>query len=195
MAKKKKEINITEYREAVIYTSKFITYTDDGTVLIAEQERDESKLQLEVDLELIPNFLSGHKHYSDYKIDYFFKIKQGIITDSDDYEDVEKYNNVFYEIPKNNNAADVVIEHDKLNRAWVISLNNLSNIPALGIFSFFICKKDNPNLLYASYEIEHYKLNEPVEIKFKTLFENEFNELSIFTIRKFKSYTVRNLNV
>lgn len=189
------ETEIPEYREAVVYTSKFITYTEDGTVLIAEQERDETKLQLEVDLELIPNFLSGHKHYSDYKIDYFFKIKQGIITDNDDYEDVEKYNNVLYQIPKNSNEADVLIEHNKLNGTWVISLNNLSNAAALGIFSFFVCKKDNPNFLYSSYAVDYSKLNESVEIKFKTLFENDFDNLSIFTIRKFKSYTVRESNV
>lgn len=191
--KKKKKNTEVPYREAVIYTSKFITYTEDGTVLIAEQVRDEAKNQLEISLDLIPNFLSGEKRYIDYKIDYFLKIKEGIITDDDDYEKVEKYNNVFYEIPKNNDdSATIIIEHDKLNESWNVSVNNITS--SLNQFNLFVTKKHNLNFLYASHTVNFNSKNK-VELKFLNSLENNFDGISIFTMRKFNSYSLRKLNV
>lgn len=198
MKKKKKiieEIEIIPYNGEV-YNSRFISYSENGNVTGIDFEKHVDKQQLEIDVNLIPNFMSGAKICVAYNIDYFLKIKNGIIKDTiENLIDENKHNNIFYEILKSdNNNFDVLLEHNSLKKSWIVHFNQNLDILAIQQFSFFICKKNNPNFLYSSYTCDLKENKFLFELNFKTSLELDFNDLSVFTLKYFKSYQLRNID-
>lgn len=87
---------------------------------------------------LIPNFISGIKDCIKYKIEYFYNINAGLITDKEEQTDLIKTDYLLYEIPcVIINDWEILLEHDAINNNWILTasvqamnkLEIINNIP------------------------------------------------------------------
>jgi hypothetical protein len=84
--------------------------------------------------------------------------------------------------------------HDALNSKWICSIRDdaKDQLNIISNLTFFICKTDNPYLLYGHFSpsINQLKLGD-VEIEFQTDIERNLSAISISTMQKFKSYGIK----
>lgn len=182
--------------QSVVYNNIYISYDNNGEVTGVNLETIPNVQQIEVPIHLLPNFMSGNKMFKHYPVEYFIKIKNEITKDTlEDSIDLEKTNFIFYEILESTlEEVDILFEHNSLKKSWIIHIDKNSDTNALNQFSFFVTKKNNPNFLYSSYNINLKENNFPIEIKFKTNLEIDFNSLSVYTKKYFKSYQLRKID-
>jgi hypothetical protein len=179
----------------VVYNTLFIHYTDNGSVEIISNELSNTLNNFEIAIELITEFISGgSKNPKNYKIDYFFNLSKGVF-ESELEQSLDTSTSFLYLIPRTtayNNAVTLV--HDVANSKWICSIRDdaKDQLNIISNLTFFICKADNPYLLYGYFSpsINELKLGD-VEIKFQTDIEQDLAAISISTMQKFKSYGIK----
>jgi hypothetical protein len=178
-----------------VYNSFFVQYNENGDVLLVSNVKDPAFSNFEISIDLIPNFITGKKDCRKYNIDYFFKIAEGLLTDDEEYSSLVKLDLLPYEIPNIiNEIVDVLVEHDTLNKCWniITPLYNREKLEVVSQIPLFVCKKNCPHILYAAYYPSADKLIAgAVTIPFQTDKELELNDVSVMTIKKFKSYGIK----
>jgi hypothetical protein len=179
-----------------VYSTKFINYQDTGEI-ISISSSIESENFLEIDIELISNFVTGNKNFHKYNIDYFKKIKLGVLKDTDELDTLVKFDYIYYKIPENNDFHDICINHDANNKEWIVSLSEVLNKHTLEDFNFYVVFKNNKNFLLSSYTVNAENLIKEKNIKFKFLSNDEidFNKIEILTYKNYNHYSVKELYV
>jgi hypothetical protein len=178
-----------------VVTHFYVHYDNDGNVHLVSNVKDENLNNFEIGVELIPNFIKGLKDGTKYKIDYFFNINAGLISDIDEQEDLIKTDYILYEIPKNDlKIYDIKIEHDASSNSWTASVmsqaaERLSIVPTV---PFYVCRKNNPYFLIASHVANSTDLIKgSVKFEFISDLELDFSNLSVYTIKKFRDYCAK----
>lgn len=189
--KKIKEPIIEEIIEfsGVVYSSKYVNYREDGSIISISSEI-ESENYLTIELDLIPNFVSGSKDIHNYNIEYFKKIKLGLIKDSDELDSLVRSDYIHYTIPYDQEDSEVKIFHDLKNKKWIVEFCNYINLEMFSSFTFFVVLKNNKNFILSSYYVK-IENNNPIEFSFLTDEEENFNSIFLLTCKKFKSYSVK----
>lgn len=173
----------------VVYTTKFINYDDSGKI-ISISNNIESSSFLEIDISLIPNFLSSKKNFNNYPIDYFKKIKEGLISDDDEIDKIIKFENIFYSITETNvDVADVIIEHHTEIKKWRVIFSKFLQEPDPN-FSFFVVKKFNKNALLASYKFNN-SMDRCLEFQFQTSEEENLENVEVLVYKKYRQYSLK----
>jgi hypothetical protein len=195
MPKKSKNKSVEAVSQRV-YTKRYVHYNDRGEVLSITGIPDDNFKIFEIDIDLIPNFVSYKKDFRKYTIDYFINIAEGLITDEDDQEEIVRNSIVLHDINfKQSSDYDVLIEHDIKNKKWIFSSNaHISKLESVNILPFYVTLKDQHNFLISAYYIDPLKLSkEKFSVDFTSEKELDLNNISLLTIKKFKNYSVISL--
>jgi hypothetical protein len=192
--------NLTsEFSIGHVVNSFFVHYDNEGKVSLVSNVKDETLNNFEISTDLIPNFVRGFKDCTKYKIDYFFNIGAGLISDTEEQEDLVKTDYILYELPKTDfKTYDILFEHDSIEQVWSATVmpHAAERLAIVANVSFYVCKKDNPYFLMAEYTANSSELvNGSVKFQFNSDLELDFSNLSVYTIKKFRDYCVREKHV
>ena len=154
---------------------------------------------INVDIMQVNNILQGRESVYSYNVVFDehaqdFQLKF-IENDSDNECNI---NDVIYEVNESNCMADVIIIQNFVENYWQIRLSseviekikNLSNNKLQNIH-LSLTEKNNPNILYkeliidSAYILEH----QTYSIPFSDEFEFNNTPISIYTVKKYNSYT------
>ena len=128
------------------------------------------------------DFKLGKKHFYNYKIDYFFNLKNGVI---------QKEENTIYTL----SFLHVIplVDHFK-NEITLIHRRNFWELKIRddvkyenSNLTFFLSKKDDPSYFYSyiTFDLNNLKLD------FKNNFEYDLKNFSVVTMKKFNSYGIK----
>jgi hypothetical protein len=184
------EIDEIEEFSGEVYNSFYIYYEDSGYVHLISNIQSLEFKNLEINPEMIPNFILGKKDCRKYNIIYFQEIKEGKITDEDDSEDLIKTEYHFYNIDKHQiHNPEIILKYNKKKKCWVIKKFNIleEKLTVQSSIPIYVVKFDSPHFLYATYIIDANKLlEESQEFNFQSTLEEDLENISLLTIRKLK---------
>jgi hypothetical protein len=174
-----------------IYNTRFIYYNEEGKILaIRPYPPSDNTSHLEVDFSLVEEFLFGTKSYSNYKINYFLNLVNGIVNE-EEIETVEEQQ-FLYNIPlTSSNNNEITLVHNPTYWSLIIREDVLDKIKLFQKLEFFICKKDDPTFFYSTLAID---LNNISPIKFTIEQEKNLRLISVLTYKKFKSYGIKEIH-
>jgi hypothetical protein len=169
-----------------MYNTKFIYYTEDGTVTqIRATPPDDNTLFFEIDLNLVLDFVVNYKPFDNYKIDYFLNLANGKITE------VEHSTNTklpFIISQTSGYHNEITIEHTANSWIAVVRDDVKDKIEIYKTLKVFICKKDNLSCLYMPLVFD---LQNNREVAFTTEIEKDLNSISLVTGKLYNSYGVK----
>lgn len=176
-----------------IYNSSFIYFDSDGTVHGISNVASEQFKNFEIDNSLVESFYNHKKILANYNIEYFFNLTKGVVLAEE--EKVIESNLNLYLIPRTtayNN--EVTVEHDLINQKWIVKFRNdvCDKFDIVSKIVFFVTKHSDPYFLYRSFVVT--PSNKSIEIKFETKQEHSLKEISLFTVKKFNSYGVKDIS-
>jgi hypothetical protein len=184
------ETNEIEEFSGVVYNNFYVHYEDSGCVRLISNTQSLDFKNLEINPDMIPNFILGKKDCRRYNIEYFQEIKEGKITDEDDSEDLIKTEYHFYNIEKFSiDNPEITIKYNKKSKIWKIEKSKIleEKLMIQSFIPIYVVKFDSPHFLYATYIVDTGKLlNDPQEFIFQTDFEEELENISLLTIKKLK---------
>jgi hypothetical protein len=193
------ENSTSEFLTGHVVNNFFVHYDNEGKVSLVSNVKDETLNNFEISTDLIPNFVRGFKDCTKYKIDYFFNIGAGLISDIEEQEDLVKTDYILHELSKKElKTYDILFEHDSVEQAWSASVmfHAVERLAIVADVPFYVCKKDNPYFLIAEYYATAADLIDgSVKFKFNSDLELDFSKLSVYTVKKFREYCVREKNV
>ena len=171
----------------------YVHYDDTGKVYAVSNIQSQDYKNFAIDRELIKDFMFlGKKKAEFYKIEYFYNLSKGVI----EYEQEQKIiqNNISYIIPRTkmyNN--EITLEYHGKSKKWKIVLRDdvKEKIELISSLAFFICKKDNPHILYSTILVD--KNNIDKDITFTTEIESRLSNFSIVTNKRFNSYGLKEI--
>lgn len=173
----------------------FVHYDNEGKVHLVSNVKDETLNNFAISVDLIPNFIRGFKDCTKYKIDYFFNVNAGLISDAEEQEDLIKTDYILYELPNTQaKMVDVFFEHDSKEKNWTASVMShaTERLSIVSSVPFYVCKKDNPYFLIAAHVANASDLmNGSVKFDFISDLELDFSNLSVYTIKKFRDYCAK----
>jgi hypothetical protein len=184
------ETNDIEEFSGVVYNNFYIHYEDSGYVHLISNVQSLEFKNLEINPEMIPNFILGKKDCRKYNIVYFQEIKEGKITDEDNSEDLIKTEYHFYNIEKSRiSNPEIVVKYNKKKKCWIIEKFNIleEKLTVQSAFPIYIVKFDSPHFLYATYIIDTNKLlSETQTFSFQSDLEEDLENISLLTVKKLK---------
>ena len=173
-----------------IYNTRFIYYNDTGEILtIKPFPPEDDQLFFEIDFTLVEEFLFGNKSYTNYKINYFLNLVNGIVNEEETVISEERQ--FLYILPSTTSFNnEITLEHTK--NCWNIAIRNdaKEKVRLFSKLEFFVCKKDDPSFLYSKFTVD---LNNLSSIEFITEYEKDLNLISVVTNKKFNSYGIRKI--
>lgn len=188
-----------EVESGYVVTHFFVHYDAEGKVHLVSNVADENLNNFEIRVDLIPNFIQGFKDCTKYKIDYFFNISAGLISDTEEQSDLIKTDYILYEIPKTDlKMYDVLFEHNTTDKVWTATVapKAVERLTILSTVPFYICKKNNPYFLIASYTaLANDLVNGPVKFEFTSDLELDLSDISVYTVKNFRDYCIKEQHV
>ena len=171
-----------------IYNTRFIYYNDAGEILaIKPFPPGDDQLFFEIDFSIVEEFLFGNKSYTNYKINYFLNLVNGIINEEENV--ISEEQQFLYILPLTSSFNnEITLEHTTDGWSIVVREDAKEKIKLFSILEFFICKKDDPSFLYSKFSID---LNNLSPVMFATKDEKDLNLISVVTNKKFNSYGIR----
>jgi hypothetical protein len=173
---------------AVVYTHMQVHYDDDGTVHLISNMEDTSKKNFSIELKLIKDFLIGHKDCKKFKIDYFFNLSKGIVTEEEQVITSQKRS--LYLIPQTSEYNnELTIEKNKDSWKIIVHSTAKDRLDILSNINFFVVKKDDPYYMYRYFSVDPTVLRtNAVTIPFTV--EQERGAVSLTTVHQFNSYGI-----
>lgn len=173
-----------------IYNTRFIYYNDAGEILtIKPFPPEDDQLFFEIDFALVEEFLFGSKSYTNYKINYFLNLVNGIVNEEETV--ISEEQQFLHVVPKTSSFNnEITIVHT--SSSWNITVRDdvKEKVRLFSKLEFFICKKDDPSFLYSKFTVD---LNNLSPIEFVTEDEKDLNLISVVTNKKFNSYGIRKI--
>lgn len=173
-----------------IYNTRFIYYNDAGEILaIRPFPPEDDRLFFEIDFALVEEFLFGNKSYSNYKINYFLNLVNGIANEEETVISEERC--FLYSVPLTTSFNnEITLEHTIDCWNIVVREDAREKSKVFSKLEFFVCKKDDPSFLYSKFTVD---LNNSSSVKFVTEDEKDLSLISVVTNKKFNSYGIRKI--
>jgi hypothetical protein len=173
-----------------IYNTRFIYYNDVGEILaIKPFPPEDDQLFFEIDFTLVEEFLFGNKSHTNYKINYFLNLVNGIVNEEETVITEERQ--FLYVLPLTSSFNnEITLEYTTDCWNIVVREDVKERVKIFPKLDFFICKKDDPSFLYSKFSID---LNNLSPVMFATKNEKDLNLISVVTSKKFNSYGIRKL--
>jgi len=168
--------------------SRFVHYDEDGKITKISPTKDESQSCIEVSFEEVKPLMTGKESLASYLIEWDFLEKKNVLKHITQWQNDQLKDSFLFEV-KNDENADAVIQQDKQNKCWRLVLSEdvlQANIDPTNQF-YSVTKKYDPNVLYRLMRFE--KVDQEYIVPFKFDFEVDNLDLSIYTVRKFSTYS------
>tara|TARA_B100000902_G_scaffold29158_1_gene35012 strand:- start:248 stop:793 length:546 start_codon:yes stop_codon:yes gene_type:complete len=174
--------------EIELVTKRFVHYDDEGKITKIGHDKDENENSIEVPFDDVKALMTGKESLGSYIVEWDFLEKRNVLKHISQWENDQLKESFLYEI-KNDSNADAVIQQDKKEKCWRLVLSEdvvKANIdPTLQFYS--VTKKYDPNVLYRLLRFQ--KINNEYVVPFELDFEVDNVDLSIYTVRKFSTYS------
>ena len=171
-----------------IYNTRFIYYNDAGEILaIRPFPPEDDQLFFEIDFALVEEFLFGNKSYTNYKINYFLNLVNGIVNEEETVI-TEEHQFLYVLLSTSSFNNEITLEHTTDCWNIVVREDVKEKVKLFPRLDFFVCKKNDPSFLYSKFSID---LNNLYPVMFSTKNEKDLNLISVVTSKKFNSYGIK----
>ena len=171
-----------------LVTNRFVHYDAEGKITKIGHTRDENESAIEVPFEEVKPLMTGKESLASYLVEWDFLEKKNVLKHITQWQNDQLKDSFLFEV-KNDENADAVIQQDKQNKCWRLVLSEevlQANIDPTNQF-YSVTKKYDPNVLYRLMRFE--KVDQEYIVPFKFDFEVDNLDLSIYTVRKFSTYS------
>lgn len=182
-----------------VITDRYVHFDSNGNITKIARNPDEQEESIKVPFDKVKGMLEGRESLVDYKVEYDFLDKQYVLKHINTWKQDQLKDAFMLEIGTDKNA-DVIIIQDKKHSVWRLTLSNdflksikqqdLTVDPTLQYYS--ITKKYDPNVLYRL--LKFVKNGDEYTVPFEHEFEVDDIPLSIYTVRKFSTYSYEVVN-
>jgi hypothetical protein len=180
--------------QVTIITDRYVHFDSNGQITKISREPDNIDESVKVEFEKVKGLLQGRESLVDYRVEYDFLEKKYILKHVNTWKEDQLKDAFMLEI-QNDVNPDVTILQDKVNKTWKLVLGNdlqkamkeqnLIIDPTVQCYS--VTKKYDPNVLYRLLKFK--KQDNEYVVPFENDFEVDTLELSIYTTRKFSTYS------
>ena len=171
-----------------IVTSRYVHYDEKGAITKISREKDQDSDAIQVPFSKVKKLMEGRESLVEYIVEWDFLEKKHVLKHMSEWRTEQLKDNFLYEI-QNDENADAVIQQDKQNKCWRLILSDevleAKVDPTKQFYS--ITKKYDPNVLYRLIRFE--KVGNEYIVPFELDFEVDNLDLSIYTVRKFSTYS------
>jgi hypothetical protein len=180
--------------QVTIITDRYVHFDSNGQITKIARQPDNIDDSVKVGFEKVKGLLQGRESLVDYRVEYDFLEKEYVLKHVNTWKEDQLKDAFMLEI-QNDNNPDVTIIQDKANKVWRLVLSddlqnamkeqNLTVDPTLQCYS--VTKKYDPNVLYRLLKFK--KHHDDYVVAFENDFEVDTLDLSIYTTRKFSTYS------
>jgi hypothetical protein len=171
-----------------LVTNRFVHYDNEGKITKISPTRDESQSAIEMPFEKVKPLMTGKESLASYIVEWDFLEKKNLLKHVSDLQNESLKDHFLHEI-KNDEDADATIQQDKIKKCWRLVLSddvlNANIDPTMQFYS--VTKKYDPNILYRLLRFQ--KIDNEYIVPFELDFEVDNLDLSIYTVRKFSTYS------
>lgn len=181
-------------------TVMWVIFEKDTGKVLGVSPKNEEKNSIPVDLEDVKGILDGTESKKSYRVEYNPKIKelelQNLHLQSFDGASVDDF---IYEVPEGaSEDSDIAIEQNIPETCWKVKIGkqlkrNLrrQGIRLNSVLNFSITAKHDPNILYKTLSVDFSRIlnDNYVVLDFDMQFEREKTPVSVFTSRRFDTYS------
>lgn len=188
-----------------ISNDRYVYYDADGEITSVSNTNDEEGSYIILPLEKVINFLTGKESTSSYLVVYDTLVKQHVLK-LKYYADETAFrvNNDIYEVVNlESQKPDLIITQHIKNKKWIFTidqglkkyLKSQAEISNKKIH-FSITRKNDPHELYRLILVDFKDLVEKdcVEIDFSYQSEESVDNLSVYTTKRFETYSYEVIN-
>lgn len=190
-------IEIKNYKPSTIRYVYFDKDTGSVLHIVKSLKHDESNPYIEVDVSEVRPVIEHKISVSDLKIEFDPKEKQYKFKKTKLATEVYDVNESIYKF-SNSRIADIILIQDIPNTCWKVEIDKILRTNLIKtqvgldvLLTFSITVKDNPNILLKLLKISLRDLvnNGYSILPFTQEFENLGTKVSIYTSRKFNTYS------
>lgn len=177
-----------------IITDRYVHFDNNGQITKISRDADNIDESIKVDFKQVKGLLEGRESMVDYRVEYDFLDKKYILKHIKVWKQDQLKDAFLYEI-KNQQDADIAIVQNKKDKCWELVLGeklktamveqNLQIDPTAQYYS--VTKKHDPNVLYRLLKFK--KHDDAYIVPFENDFELDTLDLSVYTVRKFSTYS------
>lgn len=181
-----------------ISTDRYVFYNDKGEIVSISNSNDRDENFIKLPIDRVIDFLTGKTSTSKYVIEYDSKIKKAVLKEKPrEKKNSFSIKNVIFQIQEKLSRADLNVTKNIKTKKWIFWLDeeyrnflkentNSSNAAT----QYSITKKNDSSVLVRLILINNQKLieNKTVEIDFQ--YEEEREDASIYTVKKFDTYSL-----
>jgi hypothetical protein len=171
---------------------------------ITNEPLDENSYSyIEVTYESVETLLNGKELFSNYAVEYDLKLKLYELKQKTLEKTVIDINELIYKLEKTEDA-DIQLVQDIKNTCWKFLISKefrASVLPNKGavskiVLSFSVTEENNPNILYRTlkFPLEQLVRDHYVVLDFKDQYEIDGLPVSVYTIKRFNSYSFEVIN-
>lgn len=182
-----------------IITDRYVHFDSNGSITKIARQPDNIDESIKVSFDKVKGLLEGRESLVDYRVEYDFLEKQYVLKHVNTWKQDQLKDAFMLEV-ENDDNPDVTIIQDKVSKQWKLVLGqdlqtaineqNLQIDPTLQYYS--VTKKYDPNVLYRLLQFK--KHNNEYVVPFEYDFEVDNLQLSIYTTRKFSTYSYEVIN-
>ena len=184
--------------------NKYFVYFDieSGQIIsITNKKQDNNDVYFEVPIQEVEDFLIGTRNLTKHRV--IFDVKEQRYQIVSDQESIIVYaDDLIFRIQQNQ-AAQVIVDQDLINKKWKIYASDeiKESMASIGarleeVMFFSITEHGNPNILYNYFYVSMKDIVEEPFVEFPFVSQEEENskEISVYTNRKFDRYTHEVIN-
>jgi len=176
-----------------INNDRFVVFDDQGEIQSVSRYKDENYNNIKVTFDQVRPLMEGKESFFNFKVEYDFIEKRYVLKHKADYEQEQLKESFLYEIPYNSAKTEVKVIKDNVNQVWKLCIDSdlFNSIQNGAVHAdpkdqyYSVTRKYNANFLYRV-----LKFNETLEIPFKYKFEFDNIPTSVYTVRKFSTYSI-----
>lgn len=182
-----------------IITDRYVHFDSNGQITKIARQHDDNDEAIKVKFETVKGLLEGKESLVDYKVEYDFLEKKYLLKHVNTWKQDQLKDAFMLEVGNDSNT-DITIVQDKVEKVWKLVLGNelqtaiteqnLQIDPTVQYYS--VTKKHDPNVLYRLLRFK--KQNNDYVVPFEYEFEVDTLDLSIYTTRKFSTYSYEVIN-
>lgn len=185
-------------------TKKYVYFDDFGELVAVSNNNKEVGNYIEVEQADVIDIITGNEQPSHFCIS-FDGIEKKYVLKSKTKEIENKFSikNNISKIESNVTNADIVIKQDVKNKCWIINLDNkikktikLKEHSYKSLLHFAVTEKNDPHVLYHYFVIylEDLINKSTVKIPFNSQKEQDKENISVYTNKKFQNYSRKFVN-
>lgn len=190
--------------EIYIPTKKYVYFNENGDILSVANNNKENGNYVEIDQDEVIDILKGLEQLSNFSV-VFDGIEKKYILKNKKIEETITFSikNNIHEIENNLKNPDITIKQNLKKSCWTIILDNKIKKEMLikdnsykTLLHFGVTAKNDPHELYHYFTVNFDDLIKVphIEIPFKSQKECNVDNTSVYTIKKFQTYSRKLIN-